>query len=176
MRNTFDKFSIWGFNHALRMVKNNNPNYKNDSGICKGGEDGIGCNHCFYKGRCNHPYDHGFKLGILDMSYIKNDIKHTVEFGTKRSILNYVYVSFDETMGDKSSTKVYTYNQLLQYIECNPKSDRTIFFKTLPYVSELYNFYIGYKSYYKNCQKKIMKDTKIVIKEEVYGQNACINR
>ena len=39
-----------------------------------------------------------------------------------------------------------------------------------------YNFYIGYKSYYKNCQKKIMKDTKIVIKEEVYGQNACINR
>ena len=61
------------------------------------------------------------------MSYIKNDIKHTVEFGTKRSILNYVYVSFDETMGDKTSTKVYTYNQLLQYIECNPKSDRTIF-------------------------------------------------
>ena len=144
--------------------------------LFRSGEDGIGCNHCFYKGRCNHPYDHGFKLGILDMSYIKNDIKHTVEFGTKRSILNYVYVSFDETMGDKTSTKVYTYNQLLQYIECNPKSDRTIFFKTLPYVSELYNFYIGYKSYYKNCQKKIMKDTKIVIKEEVYGQNACINR
>lgn len=25
MRKTFDKFSIWGFNHALRMVKNNNP-------------------------------------------------------------------------------------------------------------------------------------------------------
>ena len=111
MRKTFDKFSIWGFNHALRMVKNNNPDYKNDSGICKGGEDWIGCSHCFYKGRCNHPYDHGFKLGILDMSYIKNDIKHTVEFGTKRSILNYVYVSFDETMGDKASTKVYTYNQ-----------------------------------------------------------------
>lgn len=27
------------------MVKNNNPNYKNDSGICKGGEDGIGCKY-----------------------------------------------------------------------------------------------------------------------------------
>ncbi len=51
--------------------------------------------------------------------------------------------------------KVYTYNQLLQYIECNPKSDRTIFFKTLPYVSELYNFYIGYKSYYKIVRKRL---------------------
>ena len=153
MMKTFRNVSVWGFEHALRMVKNNNPTYKNDSGICKGGADGIGCNNCFYKGACNHTYDSSFQLGTLDMSYIKNDIKHSVEFGTKKSILNYVYISFDESIKDKVSTKVYTYNQVLQYIECNPKSERTIFFKTLPYVEVLYDFYIGYKSYYKNCPK-----------------------
>lgn len=40
---------------------------KSDSGICKGGDDGVGCSNCAAFD-CQHTYDHSFQLG-------KNDFK-----------------------------------------------------------------------------------------------------
>lgn len=38
---------------------------KSDSGICKGGDDGIGCENCVDCG-CDHSYDHSWQLGKAD--------------------------------------------------------------------------------------------------------------
>lgn len=38
---------------------------KSDSGICKGGDDGIGCSNCAAF-NCQHTYDHSFQIGKND--------------------------------------------------------------------------------------------------------------
>lgn len=40
-------------------------NVKSDSGICKGGDDGIGCRNCAAYD-CEHTYDHSWQLGKAD--------------------------------------------------------------------------------------------------------------
>lgn len=37
-----------------------------DSGICKGGESGIGCENCANYDSCEHTYDHSWQLGKAD--------------------------------------------------------------------------------------------------------------
>lgn len=44
---------------------------KSDSGICKGGEDGIGCENCAAN-PCNHDFDHSFQLGVNDCTLMMN--------------------------------------------------------------------------------------------------------
>lgn len=44
---------------------------KSDSGICKGGESGIGCENCAAN-PCNHDFDHSFQLGINDCTLMMN--------------------------------------------------------------------------------------------------------
>ena len=39
---------------------------KSDSGICKGGESGIGCENCANYDSCEHTYDHSWQLGKAD--------------------------------------------------------------------------------------------------------------
>lgn len=39
---------------------------KSDSGICKGGDDGIGCENCANYDSCEHTYDHSWQLGKAD--------------------------------------------------------------------------------------------------------------
>lgn len=39
---------------------------KSDSGICKGGDDGIGCENCANYDSCDHTYDHSWQLGKED--------------------------------------------------------------------------------------------------------------
>ena len=59
---------VWGFKHALKGMRNPMNSWeKSDSGICKGGDNGIGCNNCAIQHRCKHPYDKEFKIGKDDM-------------------------------------------------------------------------------------------------------------
>lgn len=46
---------------------------RSDSGVCKGGDDGIGCNRCaecLYKG-CEHPYNGSYVLGVDDYTLMQ---------------------------------------------------------------------------------------------------------
>lgn len=59
---------VWGLKHALKGMRNPMDSWeKSDSGICKGGDDGIGCNNCAIQHRCKHAYDKEFKIGKNDM-------------------------------------------------------------------------------------------------------------
>lgn len=65
---------VIGFQAAIRGMRNPLNSWdKSDSGICKGGDDGIGCEHCAANHypdatghQCNHSYDHSFQVGVED--------------------------------------------------------------------------------------------------------------
>lgn len=64
----FKNTEVWGFEHALRGMRNAMESWdKSDSGICKGGDNGIGCANCVVQDMCNHSYDNEFKIGKNDM-------------------------------------------------------------------------------------------------------------
>ena len=44
---------------------------RSDSGICKGGESGIGCDNCAKEAKCDHGYSHDFVLGKNDYELMK---------------------------------------------------------------------------------------------------------
>lgn len=72
----FENTEVWGFEHALRGMRNAMESWsKSDSGICKGGDNGIGCNNCATKEKCNHPYDKEFKIGKNDMKLAQTLIR-----------------------------------------------------------------------------------------------------
>ena len=55
-----------GWEHVIRGMRNPmNSWVKSDSGICKGGDDGIGCRNCAAYD-CEHTYDHSWQLGKAD--------------------------------------------------------------------------------------------------------------
>lgn len=57
---------VMGWEHAIRGCRNPMNSWdKSDSGICKGGDDGIGCENCADSG-CDHDYDISWKLGKAD--------------------------------------------------------------------------------------------------------------
>ena len=57
---------VIGWEHVIRGMRNPRNSWeKSDSGICKGGDDGIGCENCSDCG-CDHAYDHSFRLGKED--------------------------------------------------------------------------------------------------------------
>lgn len=61
-----NKAEVVGFEQAIRGMRNPMNSWdKSDSGICKGGDDGIGCSNCVKQG-CEHTYDHSFQLGKND--------------------------------------------------------------------------------------------------------------
>ena len=39
---------------------------KSDTGICKGGDDGIGCANCAMEEKCEHSYDYSLQVGKKD--------------------------------------------------------------------------------------------------------------
>lgn len=64
----FSKTEVCGFKHAFRGLRNPKDSWdKSDSGICQGGDDGIGCKNCAIQNKCNHSYDKEFKIGKKDM-------------------------------------------------------------------------------------------------------------
>lgn len=61
-----EKTSVYGFEEAIRGMRNPMNSWdKSDSGICKGGDDGIGCSNCAVFD-CQHTYDHSFQIGKND--------------------------------------------------------------------------------------------------------------
>ena len=63
-----EKTEVVGFEPAIRGMRNPKNSWaKSDSGICKGGDDGIGCQNCA-RYDCCHSYDHSFQLGKNDFS------------------------------------------------------------------------------------------------------------
>lgn len=61
-----EKAEVMGFEQAIRGMRNPMNSWdKSDSGICKGGGSGIGCNNCAHYD-CEHTYDHSFQIGKND--------------------------------------------------------------------------------------------------------------
>lgn len=62
-----ENFEVMGWNHVIRGMRNPMNSWdKSDSGICKGGDDGIGCENCAVEIPCTHAYDHSWQLGKAD--------------------------------------------------------------------------------------------------------------
>lgn len=61
-----ENVEIMGWEHVIRGMRNPMNSWeKSDSGICKGGDDGIGCKNCAAYD-CEHTYDHSWQLGKAD--------------------------------------------------------------------------------------------------------------
>ena len=61
-----ENVEIMGWEHVIRGMRNPMNSWdKSDSGICKGGDDGIGCKSCAAYD-CEHTYDHSWQLGKED--------------------------------------------------------------------------------------------------------------
>ena len=59
-----ENVEVMGWEHAIRGIRNPMNSWeKSDSGICKGGDDGIGCENCANYDSCEHTYDHSWQLG-----------------------------------------------------------------------------------------------------------------
>lgn len=62
-----ENVEVMGWEHAIRGMRNPMNSWeKSDSGICKGGESGIGCENCANYDSCEHTYDHSWQLGKED--------------------------------------------------------------------------------------------------------------
>jgi hypothetical protein len=60
-----EETEVVGLRHAIRGMRNPMNSWEqSDSGICKGGDDGLGCENCAIP--CEHAYDHEFKVGKKD--------------------------------------------------------------------------------------------------------------
>lgn len=74
-----EKTEVMGFDQAIRGMRNPMNSWdKSDSGICKGGDSGIGCINCAYayiSDGCNHSYDHSFQIGKNDYELMMKLIK-----------------------------------------------------------------------------------------------------
>lgn len=61
-----EKTEVMGFEQAIRGMRNPMNSWnKSDSGICKGGDSGIGCVNCAAN-PCSHGYNHSFQIGKND--------------------------------------------------------------------------------------------------------------
>lgn len=62
-----ENVEVMGWEHVIRGMRNPMNSWeKSDSGICKGGESGIGCENCSNYDSCEHTYDHSWQLGKAD--------------------------------------------------------------------------------------------------------------
>ena len=71
-----EKTEIIGFDQAIRGMRNPMNSWdKSDSGICKGGDDGIGCDNCADAAFCKHTYDYSFQIGMNDHELMMKLVK-----------------------------------------------------------------------------------------------------
>lgn len=62
-----ENVTVYGWEEAIRGMRNPlNSWAKSDTGICKGGDDGIGCKKCANEERCHHAYDYSLQVGKND--------------------------------------------------------------------------------------------------------------
>ncbi len=91
----FKNTEVYGFKSALRGMRNPMNSWdKSDSGICKGGDSGLGCSNCSENKKCYHEYDNEFKLGKNDMKLAQ----HLIRAGSEhRKFMRQIFVSVDIT-------------------------------------------------------------------------------
>lgn len=86
-----ENFEVMGWDHVIRGMRNPMNSWdKSDSGICKGGNDGIGCGNCADCG-CDHSYDHSWQLGKADHELMMKLAKAGLVHGKFRRMIA-VYV------------------------------------------------------------------------------------
>ena len=62
-----EETEVVGLRHVIRGMRNPMNSWeKSDSGICKGGDNGLGCENCANEASCTNNYDHEFKVGKED--------------------------------------------------------------------------------------------------------------
>ena len=62
-----ENFEVIGWDHVIRGMRNPMNSWdKSDSGICKGGVDGVGCKKCANQESCEHSYDRSWQLSKAD--------------------------------------------------------------------------------------------------------------
>lgn len=91
-----EKAEVTGFEHAIRGMRNPMNSWdKSDSfiGICKGGDDGIGCFNCAAYD-CGYTYDHSFQIGKNDHELMMKLVKGgPVHAKFRRMIIVYVDIT-----------------------------------------------------------------------------------
>ncbi len=62
-----ENVEVMGWEHAIRGMRNPMNSWeKSDSGICKGGDNGIGCENCANQEYCTHAFNRSWQLGKVD--------------------------------------------------------------------------------------------------------------
>lgn len=70
-----EKTKVVGLEPAIRGMRNPMNSWnKSDSGICKGGDDGVGCSNCAAFD-CHHTYDRSFQIGKNDHELMMKLVK-----------------------------------------------------------------------------------------------------
>ena len=68
----FKNTEVFNFKKAILGMRNPKNSWdKSDSGICEGGDNGIGCSNCALQTKCDHSYDREYKIGKKDMELAK---------------------------------------------------------------------------------------------------------
>lgn len=70
---TITNIDICGIEPAIRGMRNPMNSWdKSDSGVCRGGDSGIGCKNCAQgPDICNHDYDRSYQIGKNDWELMK---------------------------------------------------------------------------------------------------------
>ena len=104
----FKDTEVWGFKHSMRGMRNPMNSWeKSDSGICKGGDNGIGCENCAIKNTCEHTYDKEFKIGKEDMRLAQSLLKAGNEHA---KFMRMIHVAVDVDMPRYWHSEADTYH------------------------------------------------------------------
>ena len=104
----FKDTEVWGFKHSMRGMRNPMNSWgKSDSGICKGGDNGIGCENCAIENTCEHTYDKEFKIGKEDMRLAQSLLKAGNEHA---KFMRMIHVAVDVDMPRYWHSEADTYH------------------------------------------------------------------
>ena len=169
-----EKTDVIGFEQAIRGMRNPMNSWdKSDSGICKGGDDGIGCSNCATFD-CGHTYDHSFQVGKNDYELMMKLVKGgPVHAKFRRMIAVYVDITaplywwkeFDTykvgTVANSCSTMHKIHAKRFEMSDFStdhllPASFKCLGFtvKTLNEARDLYLEYDDSNPEYEGCNKK----------------------
>lgn len=62
-----ENVKVYGWEEAIRGMRNPMNSWaRSDTGICKAGDDGIGCKNCANEEKCHYAYNHSLQVGKND--------------------------------------------------------------------------------------------------------------
>lgn len=168
----FKNTEVMGFRHALRGMRNPLESWdKSDSGVCKGGDAGIGCRNCANVRKCDHEYDDSYQIGKKDLELAQRLVSAGNEH---RKFMRQILVSIDitaplywwkefdtykvGTVANSTSTmhKLVTTPITLECFECDDisrdllwdaQSDCSVEDNIIPFLENLRTSYLQTKDY-----------------------------